>query len=84
MNWDRQLDIDQEKEYEVRYGHDDIDDYISQLDELITLADDLRNQSDLNVVHGQAYCSIVDGIECLRGAKEYFEDLKEIMEDGGY
>lgn len=55
--------------------------YKNELDSIISMLKDLREEEVLKLVHGYEYCIICDSINLLLDAKESFERKIEELKD---
>ena len=60
---------------------EEIEQYINELDSIILMLKDLREEKELKLIHGYEYCIICDSINLLLEAKESFERKIEILKD---
>ena len=55
--------------------------YKNEIESIILMLKDLREEEDLYLVHGYEYCIICDSINLLLDAKESFERKIEELKD---
>ena len=55
--------------------------YKNEIESIISMLKDLREEEDLYLVHGHEYCIICDSINLLLDAKESFERKIEELKD---
>lgn len=55
--------------------------YKNELDSIILMLKDLREEKELKLIHGYEYCIICDSINLLLDAKESFERKIEELKD---
>jgi len=52
---------------------EEMEQYKDELDSIISMLKDLREEEELKLIHGYEYCVICDSINLLLDAKESFE-----------
>ena len=60
---------------------EEMEQYINELDSIILMLKDLREEKELKLIHGYEYCVICDSINLLLEAKESFERKIEELKD---
>ena len=60
---------------------EEMEQYKNELDSIILMLKDLREEKELKLVHGYEYCIICDSINLLLDAKESFERKIEELKD---
>ena len=60
---------------------EEIEQYKNELDSIISMLKDLREEKELKLICGYEYCIICDSINLLLDAKESFERKIEELKD---
>lgn len=60
---------------------EEMEQYKNELDSIISMLKDLREEKELKLIHGYEYCIICDSINLLLDAKESFERKIEELKD---
>ena len=60
---------------------EEMEQYKNELDSIISMLKDLREEKELKLVYGYEYCIICDSINLLLDAKESFERKIEELKD---
>ena len=55
--------------------------YKNEIESIISMLKDLREEKELKLIHGYEYCVICDSINLLLDAKESFERKIEELKD---
>lgn len=55
--------------------------YKNEIESIVSMLKDLREEKELKLIHGYEYCVICDSINLLLNAKESFERKIEELKD---